>query len=92
MKRMFTVFQAAMACVLFLVAACSLPEGVDKQALADAALAQVVALNEQGVDPINLGPSELALLSSGCAFVPVVYPERADDITAICTVIVEAAK
>lgn len=77
---------------LAVLSACALPEGVDKKALADAAIAQVQNLNAAGIDPVSLDDTQRALISSGCAFVPLVYPEVAEDIALTCSVILEAAK
>ena len=86
MKLMFSALVAA----LFL-AACDW-QADRKQALADAALVQIGLLNAQGVDPVNLDAQELALLASGCALIPVAYPDTAEDVLQFCTVVLEAAK
>jgi len=67
-------------------------EGVDKKVLADAAIAQVQALNAAGVDPVTLDPEKLALLASGCALAPLFHPEMTEEIIATCAVVQEAAK
>jgi len=80
----------ALVAVLF-VSACDWA-AERKTALADAALIQIQLLNAQGIDPINLDEDELAILASGCALIPVVYPEHADDGAELCAVAMEAAK
>ncbi len=77
---------------LAVLSACALPEGVDKKALADAAIAQVQNLNAAGIDPLKLDDTQRALISSGCAFVPLVYPDIGGDIALNCSVVLEAAK
>lgn len=73
------------------LSACALtPE--DKAALADAAVVQIKAMNEAGVDPVSLPPEQLAVLASGCALAPLWAPEYAADIAAACTAIQEAAQ
>lgn len=74
-----------------LLAGCAL-DAERKQALADAALLQVQILNKQGVDPINLDETQLALLASGCALIPVMIPEVTEDVLHTCAVAMEAAK
>lgn len=77
----------------FLVTACTSElTDAERKAVADAVIAQIALLNEQGVDPVNLTAEQLALLSSGCVIVPVVYPERAAEIADVCAVVQELAK
>lgn len=85
---MKTLFALAAVAVL---SACSLTPD-QKVALADATIAQIKMLNEQGIDPLTLEPDKLALLSAGCSIAPVFHPELAADITSTCVVIMEAAK
>ena len=73
------------------LSACSLT-GVEKKALADAAVLQVRALNEAGIDPVKLDAQQLAILSTVCVMSPVAYPVYAADITEACRVVSEAAK
>ena len=92
MKRLFTAFRAVFLCVLVVgVAACAWsPER--KKAAVDAALQQIQTLNGQGIDPITASPEQLALITAACGFAPVVYPEGAQDLLHLCTVIQEAAQ
>lgn len=80
----------ALVAVLF-VAACDWP-AERKQAAADAALVQIQLLNAQGIDPVSLDEDQLALIASGCALIPIAYPDAAEDVLQFCTVVLEAAK
>lgn len=73
------------------LSACALT--VDQKAvLADATIAQIQALNAAGIDPVTLDEQKLAVLSTGCVMIAVVYPDRADDVALACLAIGEAAK
>lgn len=77
--------------VAAVLSACALtPE--DKAALADAAVVQIQAMNDAGVDPVSLPPEQLAVLASGCVLAPLWAPEYAGDIELACKAIQEAAK
>lgn len=73
------------------LSACALTAD-QKAVLADTAIVQIQALNAAGIDPVSLDEKELAVLSSGCVMIAVVYPERADDVALACLAIGEAAK
>lgn len=64
----------------------------EKQALADAAVLQVRALNDAGYDPVNLDAQQLALLSTVCIMSPLAQPAYASDIAQACRVVNEAAQ
>lgn len=73
------------------LSACALtPE--DKAALADAAVVQIKAMNDAGVDPVSLPPEQLAVLASGCVLAPLWASGYAGDIELACQAIQEAAK
>lgn len=76
---------------VFSLAACDW-DADRKQALADAALIQVQALNAQGVNPVKLDETQLAWLASSCALIQVAVPEVSDDVARTCAVATEAAK
>lgn len=73
------------------LSACALPDE-QQQFLVDAAIAQVQAANDAGIDPIKAKPEELAVLTSACTLLQLLNPGMADDIASGCAVIQEAAK
>lgn len=66
---------------------------VDREALADAAIAQIKALNAAGIDYVQLSDEHRLILISACAVAQTPGVTTVpDDVAAACAVAVEASK
>lgn len=74
------------------LSACAQLASADKKALADAAVAQIQAINAAGFDPVNLPPEQIAIIQSGCAVIPLIYPDMTDEVSLACVAAMEIAK
>ncbi|MEO1108252.1 MAG: hypothetical protein AAFX90_10050 [Pseudomonadota bacterium] len=96
MIKLTTAIKAAlfMLFTLFLTACGDIATWSEErqQAAAEFALAEVQAANDEGFDPISIAADKLSLLRRGCRFIPVFYPEYADEAEKLCPVILEAAQ